>query len=192
LSVMIRPRPGDFCYSDQEFEVMKRDVERVRLLGADGLVFGILTRDGDVDVTRTRALVERARPCSVTFHRAFDEARNLQQAIKDLKSVGVERLLTSGGKGDIDKNAEVIAELVQLSRGAFKVMAGGGVTYENVMHLVRVARVDEVHVLSAVSRTVAHEAPLSGSRPSPRRVVDVGQVRRLVQLLRDGSHDSRH
>ena len=191
LAVMIRPRPGDFCYSDQEFELMMRDVERVKALGTDGLVFGILTVDGDVDVPRSRILVERARPCFVTFHRAFDESRNLEQAINDLKSIGIDRLLSSGGKGDISKNAVVIAELVRLASGSFKVMAGGGVTFENVSELVRISRVDEIHVLSAVSRTRAPDPQIPGLQASPTRVVDVGQVRRMGQLLREASSDSQ-
>src|SRR5438445_9519302 len=94
--VIIRPRGGDFCYSDVEFEVMKRDVEFAKQLGADGIVIGILLPDGAIDVTRTRELIDIARPMSVTFHRAFDMTRDAFAALETLIDLGIDRILTSG------------------------------------------------------------------------------------------------
>ncbi|MGH9764286.1 MAG: copper homeostasis protein CutC, partial [Blastocatellia bacterium] len=96
LHVVIRPRGGDFLYSDIDFEVMKRDIELVKWLGADGVVFGVLTPRAAVDVERTEDLIARARPLSVTFHRAFDMTRDPYQSLDDLIALGVNRVLTSG------------------------------------------------------------------------------------------------
>jgi copper homeostasis protein len=91
--VMIRPRGGDFLYSDVEYDVMRRDIAHARALGVDGVVLGLRDRDGNVDVARTRALVDAARPLPVTFHRAFDVARDPDRALDALLGLGVERVL---------------------------------------------------------------------------------------------------
>ena len=96
VHVLIRPRGGDFCYDEAEFQAMLRDVDLAVSLGATGVVFGILNRDGSVDLDRNARLIERARPLSVTFHKAFDEASEPDRAFDDLDRLGVDRLLTSG------------------------------------------------------------------------------------------------
>ena len=96
IQMMVRPRGGDFLYSDLEFEIMQRDVDLAKRAGANGVVFGILDREGAVDADRTRQLVERARPMNVTFHRAFDMVRDLFEALEMLVRLGVDRIFTSG------------------------------------------------------------------------------------------------
>src|SRR4030095_367197 len=98
LQVMIRPRGGDFCYSDDEFEVMRHDITTAKSLGEDGIVSGLLPPDGRIDLDRTRELVELAKPLPVTFHRAFDVAKNLPAALEDLIRIGIAHVLTSGGE----------------------------------------------------------------------------------------------
>jgi copper homeostasis protein len=128
VSVMIRPRGGDFLYTDEEFQTMLRDITHARRAGATGVVFGILKADGWVDIERTRQLVEEAQGMETTFHRAVDMTADYEQAIRDIISTGCTRILTSGG---YDKATEGIANIeraVNISQGRIEIMAGSGVT----------------------------------------------------------------
>jgi copper homeostasis protein len=147
LQVIIRPRGGDFCYSDIEFEIMRRDIALAKQLGADGVVIGILRPDGEVDTERTRALVELARPLSVTFHRAFDMARDPYQALEDLVALGVDRVLTSGQEPSVVEGLDLIADLVRAARDRIIIMPGGGAE-RNVGKIVAQSGVREIHVAS--------------------------------------------
>lgn len=184
VHVMIRPRSGDFCYSDLEFEVMKHDVLKSKELEADGVVFGILTTQGAVDAARTRVLVKLARPMAVTFHRAFDECSDLPHTLAELVRLGVDRVLTSGGKGSVQDGIESLADLVKRANRSIKVLAGGGVTLENVKEIVARTRVDEVHALSSVS-AMQGSLPRAKHFDAPKRVVDASRVRRMVNLLNE-------
>lgn len=146
LQVIIRPRGGDFLYSDLEFAIMRRDIETARALGADGVVIGLLTADGDIDVPRTQTLIELARPMNVTFHRAFDVAREPFHALETLVELGVDRLLTSGQDESVVEGAELIAELVSRAAGRLIVMPGGGFSERNVARIVAQTAAREIHV----------------------------------------------
>lgn len=146
LHPIIRPRPGDFCYSEEEFEVMRRDIELAKRGGADGVVFGILDLSGTVDVARTRELVQRARPLSVTFHRAFDVSADLYRSLEDVCQTGVDRLLTSGGEADSVQGSETISKLVKLGKDRVTIMAGGGITAANAAQIIERTAVREIHV----------------------------------------------
>jgi copper homeostasis protein len=150
LHVIIRPRGGDFCYSDVEFAVMRHDVAQAKQLGADGVVIGILTSEGDIDVERTRALIELARPLSVTFHRAFDMARDPYRALEDLIGLGIDRILTSGQEPSVLEGLDLIAELVQLAGDRVIIMPGGG-TERNIGKVVARSGVRELHVTGTTS-----------------------------------------
>lgn len=145
VHVLIRPRSGDFCYSEAEFAVMKRDIELAKSLGADGLVFGILRPDGSVDAPRTAALVRLARPLSVTFHRAFDMAADPFAALEAVIDLGCDRLLTSGQERTAYEGRALIAQLVARAGARLIVMPGAGVNEENVAELLRVTGAREVH-----------------------------------------------
>lgn len=142
--VMVRPRGGDFVYSDGEFREMLRTVAWARDLGADGVVLGVLTTSGDVDVARTRALVEAARPLGCTFHRAFDEARDWETALDDVIGTGCVRLLTSGQAKRAITGAGVIRKIVRRAAGRIEIMAGSGVNPLNGPTLIRTG-VDALH-----------------------------------------------
>jgi copper homeostasis protein len=144
--VMIRPRGGDFVYSDAERDVMRRDVVVARKLGADGVAIGGLRPDGIVDLALVRFLMEAARELPVTFHRAFDFTPDLEASLESLADAGVQRVLSSGGASTAAEGAMVLADLVRQAGSRIVVMAGGGVREENVRSLVSVSGVREVHV----------------------------------------------
>lgn len=153
LYVLIRPRAGDFRFDALERDTMLRDIELCVRLGCDGVVIGALDGNGDVDVALCRELVDAARPLGVTFHRAIDVARDPQAALKAAIALGCERVLTSGAHATAMEGADVIAALVQRAAGRIGVMAGAGVTPENVRDLVQRSGVREVHASAKVLRT---------------------------------------
>lgn len=137
VCVMARPRGGDFCYTDSEFEQLQADVETARRLGANGVVLGLLRPDGTVDVPRTRQLVELAHPLPVTFHRAFDMTRNLAEALEAVVEAGCQRLLTSGGRPTAFEGRETLAQLAQQAGSRIELIAGSGVNGQNAAELLQ-------------------------------------------------------
>ena len=158
---IIRPRPGDFCYSDAEFDSMQRDIQEAKSEGADGVVFGILEQDGTVDVTRTRKLVELARPLSVTFHRAFDMSSDLFRALNDVCATGADRLLTSGGEQECLQGMETVERLVKDACGRITIMAGGRIGIQNAPTIIEHTGVTEIHVglATPVKSPMLHQNP---------------------------------
>jgi copper homeostasis protein len=152
LQVIIRPRGGDFCYSDLEFEVMQADVAQAKQLGAEGVVIGLLNPDGTVDRDRTATLVNLARPLNVTFHRAFDMAADPHQALEDLIDLGIDRVLTSGQENSALEGIDLITELVQKANGRIIVMPGGGVNERNVQRIIAQSGAREVHLAARTSQ----------------------------------------
>ncbi len=146
LQVIIRPRGGDFCYSEEEVEIMRRDIAVAKELGADGVVLGILDVDGHVDVHCTRRLVELARPLNVTFHRAFDMSADLFRSLEDVCATGVDRLLTSGGEQKCLQGAATIARLAESARDRIIIMAGGGIGHHDAAAIIERTGVREIHV----------------------------------------------
>ena len=144
--VLVRPRGGGFVYTGAEVGVMRLDIEAARMLGADGVVCGALSDDGQVQVEQTHALVAAAGSLPVTFHRAFDAARDRDAALESLMQLGVTRVLTSGGAASALDGVSGIASLVRRAAGQIEIMAGGGVREETVQEIVHRAGVREVHV----------------------------------------------
>lgn len=146
LNVMIRPRGGDFLYSELEFAIMRRDIEIAKELGANGVVIGLLTEYGQIDVARSEELIALARPMSVTFHRAFDMVADPVTALDALIGLGVDRLLTSGLEPTGLEGAETIAALMQQAAGRIIVMAAGGINERNIAKIVQLTGAQEVHM----------------------------------------------
>ncbi len=146
INVMIRPRGGDFCYSDIEFEVMKRDALFFKEHGANALVFGILTPDGEIDEERTRELIEIARPLPVTFHRAFDMTRDAFRSLETLIRLGVDRVLTSGLESSVLEGSDTLAELVKRAGERIVVMPGCGINERNFKKIKELIKAKEYHV----------------------------------------------
>jgi len=151
MMVMIRPRGGDFCYSQAEFAVMQHDIGVAKALGADGVVFGILTPHGDLDVERMAALIALAQPLSVTCHRAFDMARDPHAALEALIALGVPRVLTSGGESSALEGLDLIARLIAQAQRRIVVMPGGGITERNIGRIMAATSATEIHASGRVT-----------------------------------------
>lgn len=145
VAAMIRPRGGDFCYSDEEMAVMECDLVMAKELGVDVIVLGLLNPDGTVDTVRTKRLIDLARPLPVTFHRAFDMARDPFEALDTLLELGVDRLLTSGQERSAVEGMDLIADLVRRAGDRLIVMPGGGITERNLQKVLQQTGAKEIH-----------------------------------------------
>jgi copper homeostasis protein len=149
VNVIIRPRGGDFCYSEAEFEQMRLDIEFCKQAEVSGVVIGILTPEGVVDFDRTARLIELARPLSVTFHRAFDVTRDPWEALDALISVGVDRILTSGQEPTVLEGLDLICDLVKAAGDRVIIMPGGGVSARNIRKIADATAAREIHAYAA-------------------------------------------
>lgn len=143
--VLIRPRKADFLYSGLEFELMLEDIKMAKELGADGIVSGVLTADGSVDIQRTSRLVETSWPLPFTFHRAIDMCRDPMIAVDELAEIGVRRVLTSGQRASASEGRELIARLVERVDDHLTIMAGGGITPKTIDNLLKISNLHEFH-----------------------------------------------
>lgn len=145
MHVLIRPREGNFVYTEQEFEVMHEDVLLSKRLGADGVVIGALTPEGNIDVTHCRALIEAAQGMQVTFHRAFDQCRNPHQALEQIIEMGCSRLLTSGQQPTAEAGIPLLHELVQQANTRLIILPGAGVNAQNARTILDATGAQEIH-----------------------------------------------
>ena len=187
LHVMIRPRGGDFCYSDGEFRIMERDIAAAKDLGADAVVFGILDPNGAIDAARMAKLIALARPMKVTCHRAIDMSRDLLQSLETLIALGVDYVLTSGGRQTAIEGSANIARLVRAARGRIAVIAGSGIHERNVRRLIAQTGTTEIHVglSDAFPSPMKYRNPrISMGQAKGREYARIGTSRsRLEQLI---------
>ncbi len=155
LHVIIRPRGGDFLYSDLEVERMAQDIGMCRDLGVDGVVFGCLKADGTIDVERNRYLMECSRGMSVTMHRAFDRAADPQRALEEIIDLGFDRILTSGQQPKAVQGMELLAKLNRQAAGRIILMAGSGVTEQYIRDISEATGLHEFHFSGRESRPSA-------------------------------------
>ena len=191
---IVRPRGGDFVHDADELDVMRRDVAMARMLGADGVVIGSLTADGEIDRETTARLVEIARPLGVTFHRAFDAVRDQDAALEGLVALGVDRVLTSGAAPTAADGAPRIRELVARAAGRIRIMAGGGVSPANAAAIVRETGVRELHARAATAlpgHSRWQSAELAIIKPPPpggmRWGTDAGMLRAILAEARSAA-----
>uniref|UniRef100_A0A452GYP2 Copper homeostasis protein cutC homolog n=1 Tax=Gopherus agassizii TaxID=38772 RepID=A0A452GYP2_9SAUR len=191
--VMIRPRGGDFLYSDRELEVMKADIRLAKLHGADGLVFGALTEDGHINTELCTALLAVCRPLPVTFHRAFDMVHDPLVALETLVSLGFERVLTSGCDSSALEGLPLIKRLTEQAKGRIVVVPGGGITERNLQRILEGSGAPEFHCSARSARdsgmkfrnsSVAMGASVSVSEYS-LKVADVAKVRTLNAIAKN-------
>ncbi|MCF8244378.1 MAG: copper homeostasis protein CutC [Saprospiraceae bacterium] len=146
IMAMVRPRGGDFVYTDTEIEAMKNDIQYFKSVGVAGVVFGILDENGGVDIARTRELSELAKPLLVTFHKAIDDTPDPVVAIEHLTQIpDIQRVLTSGGKSTAMEGSEILRKMRAVAEGKIKIIAAGKVTKENLMQVHTAVRTTEYH-----------------------------------------------
>lgn len=145
LHVMIRPRGGDFLFDADEFAMMETDIDAAKAEGADGVVIGLLNADGTIDRERTARLIARARPLSVTFHRAFDMTPDAFAALETLIELGVDRVLTSGQEESVLAGLPLLTELTARAGERIVVMPGGGITERTIGRIVAALQPKEIH-----------------------------------------------
>ncbi|KAL1915778.1 uncharacterized protein VTP21DRAFT_6537 [Calcarisporiella thermophila] len=188
ILVMIRPRSSDFCYSDAEFEAMKYDIEMAKSLGAYGVVLGVLTKEGAVDIERTKILVNCARPLQVTFNRAFDVCQDPNQALEDLISLGVQRVMTSGQAETAYDGMDMIAKLVERAKGRITIVACAGIHERNIKKILAQTGAIDAHVslYETYPSTMTHRraeiymgGAVSGS-PYQRRGTSEEKIRKIM------------
>jgi copper homeostasis protein len=186
MHVMIRPRGGDFCYSELEFEVMRRDVATAVALDANGVVFGLLTPEGQVNLERTRILIEAARPLAVTFHRAFDVTADPFTALEDLVRLGVDRLLTSGQQATAWEGRGLIKALQEQANGRIHIMAGSGLSASNAAKLMAATGVAEIHVGSSCTEWVTGASVIGKTAEFAQPIgrVSAARVQEIVEAVR--------
>ncbi len=145
IHAMIRPRGGDFCYSDDEMSIMQADIRMAKELGCEGVVLGILQPNGQVNIVQTKAMVTLAKPMQITFHRAIDMTPDYLKALEDIIETGCDRILTSGQKSTAIEGIENIKKLVQQASSRIEIMAGSGVDANNAQTLIHTG-VDALHL----------------------------------------------
>lgn len=185
LYVLVRPRAGDFVYSEADIAIMLRDVELCRRLGCDGVVIGALTVDAEVDLPSCRALMAATTGLGVTFHRAIDATRDPLRALDQVIGLGCERVLTSGAAATALRGAEVVRQMQARASGRIRVMAGAGLGRDNLVEVIAATGVSEFHASARGWRHSSmawHNPDLQGLAPDHQES-DVDEVRALVALL---------
>ncbi len=192
LHVIIRPRGGDFLYTDLEYDIMRRDIEICGENGVDGIVIGLLRTGGNIDVERTAKLIEFAYPMSATFHRAFDMCSDPVQGLEDVIDTGCTRLLTSGLKNKAQDGIETIRQLAIQAGERIIIMPGGGIDETNVALIITATKVKEVHLTGR--KTIDSEmifrrqgifmGGVTGIPEFARKVADPERIKSIVQILK--------
>jgi copper homeostasis protein len=184
LFVMIRPRGGDFLYSDDEFEIMKADIKICKELGCDGIVIGVLNKDGSIDKKRCQELVVLAYPLGVTFHRAFDRTNDPLKALEDIIEIGCERILTSGLQPKAADGTQIIKELIAQADDRIIIMPGSGVTAENIISLAENTGAVEFHSSASMDiESKMNYENVAMNEKMKHIIADGEQVKKMAALL---------
>ena len=185
VHVLIRPRVGDFLYSELEFEEMKQDVLFCKEVGCDGIVIGLLDNNGNVDRERTQELADLARPMCVVFHRAFDLCKDPFQALEDIIEIGCQRILTSGQQNTALQGKDLIKSLVEKAVGRIEIMPGAGVNGTNVVDILTSTGAQAIHssAKTVVESDMAHVSKQVNGMNEPVVYSSGERVRQLVERI---------
>jgi copper homeostasis protein len=192
LHVIIRPRGGDFLYSDPEYDIMRREIDICGECGVEGIVLGILEPDGKIDVERTARLIEIGRPMSATFHRAFDMCNDPFKGLNDVISTGADRLLTSGQKNKAEDGICLIHNLIQNAGKRIIIMPGSGINESNIGFIARGTGASEFHLTGRKiidSEMIFRRQNIimggaSGIPEFSRKVTDPDMIRSIIYNLK--------
>ncbi len=185
LYCMIRPRGGDFFYNDDDFEIMKTDVQICKQLGCDGIVIGILNNDGSVDKPRCKKLVQLAYPMGVTFHRAFDRVANSVRSLEDIIEMGCERILTSGLVIDCLQGAPQIAQLIQQADERIVIMPGSGLHSSNIIEVAKITGAKEFHASAKIYKNQRTDFVNRAMQEDIKNIlVNGAEVKQMAALLK--------
>lgn len=155
IFVLIRPRVGDFCYSELELNIMEQDIIYCKENNINGIVIGALNQQSEIDVSAMQRFIEKAYPMEVIFHRAFDRMGEFEKAIEILVSLGIKRILTSGQMPDAQKGISNLQKMMKKANRRIEIMVGGGITSHNVRQIVTEVRPDAIHF--SAKKQVAHD-----------------------------------
>lgn len=192
INVIIRPRGGDFLYSDIEYDIMRRDIEICGENGINGIVLGILHAGGAIDLERTSKLIELAAPMTVTFHRAFDMCSDPVQGLEDIIASGAVRLLTSGQKNNAKDGVELIRQMAIQTGERMIIMPGGGIDETNIAFIASTTKTREFHLTGRKTidsqmifrRQGISMGSIPGSNEFTRKVADTGRIRKIIAILK--------
>lgn len=195
INVIVRPRGGDFLYSDIEYEIIKNDVELIKSLKINGIVVGFLTADGEIDLEKTKEIADLAYPMELTFHRAFDMCKNPLVALEQLKKIGVKRILTSGAKNTVLEGIELIAKLVKQANNEIIIMPGSGINKNNLNKIIFKTKALEYH---SSAKTLEHSkmtffnknismGGVGGVNEFKKITVDHSQIKTMSSIIKSKS-----
>ena len=179
VQVLIRPRSGDFHYSDEEFDIMKENILQCKDLGCAGIVSGVLHEDNTIDIKRTSELIELSKPMSFTFHRAFDVVSKPKESLLQLLNLGVDRLLTSGQQEKAEDGIDLLIELQKLAKNKITILPGSGINSENCIHFKN-AGFTEIH--SSASKIISMNTH-SYFGNTPQTVSDIDTIKNILNVI---------
>ena len=184
--VMVCPRAGDFLYNEEEYEVIRKDIQLAKDLGFNGVVCGILNKDGSIDRERTAPLVELAYPLAFTFHRAFDRCREPMEALETIISCGCDRILTSGQQPNVYDGRELIRKLIKQANERITILVGGGLRSTNVQSIKEHTEAVEFHTSAKKTISSVMEYVHPYMKDDTDQVgVDIEEIRKIKSIIHE-------
>jgi copper homeostasis protein len=191
VMVLIRPRSGNFVYSDADFDIMKKDIQLCKELGCSGIVSGILKDDFTVDLESTQALVELAKPMNFTFHRAFDQVSNPEEAIQQLAKIGASRILTSGQHSSAMEGIKNLRRYQLIAGDSLMILPGGGINGANCIVFYQMG-IKEIHASASqiIKQTKKIKVPMNSAKLMKENIEIVSSLENIKAILKSSTHEN--